>query len=100
STAAPAPAEDHYLSPTSLRTIREAHRAGDLAPLPNAGQARIGAPIPRPGSLLCIGQNYAAHAAESVAEPPEQPILYFTPANTVTGLNDDVAIPSNSLKTD
>jgi len=61
---------------------------------------RIGSPIARPGAVLCIGQNYAAHAAESGAAPPETPILFYKAANTVVGPYDDVLIPRRSRKTD
>ncbi|MDK0518379.1 fumarylacetoacetate hydrolase family protein [Streptomyces sp. ML-6] len=61
---------------------------------------RVGAPVARPSALLCIGQNYAAHAAESGAEPPEQPILFYKSPNTVVGPYDDVLIPRGSKKTD
>ncbi|MFD4828940.1 fumarylacetoacetate hydrolase family protein [Streptomyces uncialis] len=61
---------------------------------------RIGAPIARPSAVLCVGQNYAAHAAESGAEPPEQPILFYKSPNTVVGPYDDVLIPRGSLRTD
>lgn len=61
---------------------------------------RIGAPIARPSAVLCIGQNYAAHAAESGAKPPEQPILFYKSPNTVVGPYDDVLIPRGSLRTD
>ncbi|MEV5752787.1 fumarylacetoacetate hydrolase family protein [Actinoallomurus sp. NPDC052308] len=61
---------------------------------------RIGAPIARPGAVLCIGQNYAAHAAESGAPPPEVPILFYKAPNTVVGPYDDVLIPRGSTKTD
>ncbi len=61
---------------------------------------RVGAPVARPSAVLCIGQNYAAHAAESGAEPPERPILFYKSPNTVVGPNDDVLIPRGSKKTD
>jgi 2-keto-4-pentenoate hydratase/2-oxohepta-3-ene-1,7-dioic acid hydratase in catechol pathway len=61
---------------------------------------RIGAPIARPGAVLCIGQNYAAHAAESGSAPPEVPILFYKAPNTVVGPYDDVLIPRGSTKTD
>jgi 2-keto-4-pentenoate hydratase/2-oxohepta-3-ene-1,7-dioic acid hydratase in catechol pathway len=61
---------------------------------------RIGAPIARPGVVLCIGQNYAAHAAESGATPPEVPIMFYKAPNTVVGPYDDVLIPRGSVKTD
>jgi 2-keto-4-pentenoate hydratase/2-oxohepta-3-ene-1,7-dioic acid hydratase in catechol pathway len=61
---------------------------------------RIGAPIARPGVVTCIGQNYAAHAAESGAQPPELPILFYKAPNTVVGPHDDVFVPRGSVKTD
>jgi 2-keto-4-pentenoate hydratase/2-oxohepta-3-ene-1,7-dioic acid hydratase in catechol pathway len=75
---------------------------GDVADLPRidiSGQ-RIGAPIARPGVVLCIGQNYVAHAAESGATPPEVPIMFYKAPNTVVGPHEDIAIPRGSVKTD
>jgi 2-keto-4-pentenoate hydratase/2-oxohepta-3-ene-1,7-dioic acid hydratase in catechol pathway len=63
------------------------------------GQRR-GAPITRPGVVLCVGQNYAAHAAESGAEPPRTPIMFYKAPNTVVGPDDDVLIPRGSQRTD
>ena len=54
----------------------------------------------RPGVVLCIGQNYAAHAAESGAAPPETPIIFFKAPNTVVGPYDDVLMPRGATKTD
>jgi 2-keto-4-pentenoate hydratase/2-oxohepta-3-ene-1,7-dioic acid hydratase in catechol pathway len=50
--------------------------------------------------VVCIGQNYAAHAAESGAEPPKQPIVFFKHPNTVVGAYDDVLVPRGATKTD
>jgi 2,4-didehydro-3-deoxy-L-rhamnonate hydrolase len=61
---------------------------------------RIGAPIARPGAIACIGQNYAAHAAESGAPVPTAPILFYKAPNTVVGPNDDILIPRGSTRTD
>jgi 2-keto-4-pentenoate hydratase/2-oxohepta-3-ene-1,7-dioic acid hydratase in catechol pathway len=61
---------------------------------------RVGAPVARPGAMICIGQNYAAHAAESGAAPPTTPIVFFKHPNTVVGPYDDVLIPPHSEKTD
>ncbi|MCW3816007.1 fumarylacetoacetate hydrolase family protein [Micromonospora sp. DR5-3] len=77
-------------------------RVADATGLPEidiAGQ-RIGAPIARPGVILCIGQNYAAHAAESGSEPPITPIVFYKAPNTIVGPFDDVLIPRGSTKTD
>ena len=61
---------------------------------------RFGPPITRPSAVFCIGMNYAAHAAESGAEPPTVPILFHKAPNTVIGPDDPVAIPRRSTKTD
>ncbi|SEE86381.1 2-keto-4-pentenoate hydratase/2-oxohepta-3-ene-1,7-dioic acid hydratase (catechol pathway) [Ruania alba] len=90
----------NHLSPDSLEKIRTAAQAGDLPVLENADDHRTGSPIAAAGSILCIGQNYAAHAAESGSAPPEVPILFFKAANTLTGPNDPVAIPRRATKTD
>ncbi|WP_350277971.1 fumarylacetoacetate hydrolase family protein [Kribbella sp. HUAS MG21] len=74
--------------------------AGELPVVEDAGSLRIGAPIGRPGAIVCIGMNYAAHAAESGAEPPSTPVIFFKAPNTLAGPNDPVTIPRGSTKTD
>jgi 2-keto-4-pentenoate hydratase/2-oxohepta-3-ene-1,7-dioic acid hydratase in catechol pathway len=64
------------------------------------GTSRIGAPIPRPGKIVCIGLNYADHAAESGMEIPSEPIIFFKAPNTLVGPYDDVHLPRGSVKTD
>jgi 2-keto-4-pentenoate hydratase/2-oxohepta-3-ene-1,7-dioic acid hydratase in catechol pathway len=83
-----------------LETARLALEAGDLPELPGAGDLRVGAPVARPSAVVCIGMNYAAHAAESGAQPPEMPIIFLKTPNTVVGPDDPVTIPPGSLKTD
>lgn len=61
---------------------------------------RIGAPIARPGAVVGVGLNYAAHAAESGLPEPERPIIFFKHPNTVTGPNDDVVIPPGAQRVD
>jgi 2-keto-4-pentenoate hydratase/2-oxohepta-3-ene-1,7-dioic acid hydratase in catechol pathway len=74
----------------------------DVANLPELDITglRVGAPIARPGAVVCVGLNYAAHAAESGAQPPAQPVIFYKAPNTVVGPNDDVLIPRGSAKTD
>ena len=55
--------------------------------------ARWGAPVARPGKVICIGLNYADHAAESNMPLPAEPIIFFKAPNTVIGPYDDVLIP-------
>ncbi|MBO4161156.1 fumarylacetoacetate hydrolase family protein [Micromonospora antibiotica] len=61
---------------------------------------RVGPPVARPGAVLCVGQNYAAHAAESGAAPPETPIIFYKAPNTVVGPYDDVLVPRGATATD
>jgi 2-keto-4-pentenoate hydratase/2-oxohepta-3-ene-1,7-dioic acid hydratase in catechol pathway len=67
--------------------------------LPRA-HGRIGAPIARPGKIVCIGLNYYDHATETGQAPPERPVVFLKDPSTVTGPYDDVLIPRGSAKTD
>lgn len=89
-----------FLSSGGIDRVRDALAAGTIPLLEGAGDLRIGAPIARPSAVVCIGMNYAAHAAESGSAPPEVPIMFLKPPNTVVGPDDDVAIPRGSAKTD
>ncbi|TDD67569.1 FAA hydrolase family protein [Actinomadura darangshiensis] len=80
--------------------VRDAHRAGRLHELPGAAALRAGVPVARPGAVLCIGQNYAAHAAESGSEPPREPILFFKQPSCLVGADDDVVLPPDSVQSD
>ena len=82
------------------RRVGAALAAGELPIVENAAELRVGPPIARPGSIVCIGMNYAAHAAESGAEPPSIPVIFLKAANTLAGPNDPVTIPRASRKTD
>lgn len=61
---------------------------------------RFGSPVKRPSKLICVGLNYAKHAAESGMEIPKEPVLFFKATSSIVGPNDDVVIPKNSQKTD
>lgn len=83
-----------------VEQVREAWDAGRLPPLADAGSLRRGAPIARPSAVLCVGMNYAAHAAESGSALPEHPPVFLKTPNTVGGPDDPVTIPRGSAKTD
>jgi len=61
---------------------------------------RLGCCIARPSKIVCVGLNYAKHAAESGMEPPTEPVIFFKATSAICGPNDDVIIPKNSEKTD
>ncbi|MEQ8218881.1 MAG: fumarylacetoacetate hydrolase family protein [Arenibacter sp.] len=61
---------------------------------------RLGAPLVRPSKIVCVGLNYAKHAAESGMAVPKEPVLFFKATSAIVGPNDDVIIPKGSEKTD
>jgi 2-keto-4-pentenoate hydratase/2-oxohepta-3-ene-1,7-dioic acid hydratase in catechol pathway len=61
---------------------------------------RFGAPFKRPSKIICIGLNYAKHAAESNMAIPKEPIIFFKSTTALAGPADTLIIPKNSVKTD
>jgi len=61
---------------------------------------RLGVPLTRPSKIVCVGLNYAQHAAEAGMEVPKEPVLFFKSTTALVGPNDDVIIPKNSKKSD
>ena len=64
------------------------------------GAARLGTPVGRVGKIICVGLNYADHAAESGQPVPEQPVIFMKASSAIIGAFDDVVIPPGSGKTD
>src|SRR5918998_6514859 len=89
-----------FLAGDGIARVRAALAAGELPVLDGADGLRRGAPIARPQAVVCIGQNYAAHAAESGAEPPTAPIVFLKHPNTVVGPDDDVLVPAGADRLD
>lgn len=85
------------LSPGFLQELSSS--IGSLPAIATEGQ-RTGAPMTRPGKIICIGLNYRNHAKEAGMEIPSEPIIFMKAPNTVIGPNDDVRIPRRSQKTD
>ncbi|ATG21963.1 ureidoglycolate lyase [Ralstonia pickettii] len=87
----------HVLSDASLARLRDV----DLSTLPAvAGQPRIGPCVGRVGKFVCIGLNYADHAAESGLAVPTEPVVFNKWTSAICGPNDDIEIPRGSVKTD
>ncbi|HAT4917966.1 TPA: fumarylacetoacetate hydrolase family protein [Serratia marcescens] len=85
------------LLPASLAKLR----ALDSAALPLVeGQPRLGACVGGIGKFICIGLNYADHAAETGAAIPEEPVVFNKWTSAVVGPYDQVEIPRGSQKTD
>ena len=85
------------LSDAGLAAIR-ALDAGKL-PLVAPG-ARLGPCVAGTGKFICIGLNYADHAAESGMAVPPEPVIFMKATSAICGPNDPIVIPRTSLKTD
>jgi ureidoglycolate lyase len=85
------------LSPAGLAKL-----AGlDASKLPAVtGSPRLGPPVAGMTNFVCIGLNYADHAAETGAAIPKEPIVFLKSLGALCGPNDEVIIPKNSAKTD
>lgn len=81
----------------NLEGIERARQAGLLLKRSNA---RLLAPVPRPGKLICIGLNYRDHAAESKMPIPERPLVFSKFTTSVIAPNDAVVIPRASRQVD
>lgn len=88
-----------FFADGGVERVREAIRAG-LLPRIEIAEQRLGAPVARPGVVLCIGMNYAAHAAESGSAPPAHPVRFYKAPNTIVGPFDWLRLPQGSTMTD
>jgi 2-keto-4-pentenoate hydratase/2-oxohepta-3-ene-1,7-dioic acid hydratase in catechol pathway len=88
-----------FLASDGLARVREALASDRLRQVDIAAE-RVGAPIERPGTVVCIGLNYTDHAAETGAAVPSEPVVFLKASNAVIGPHDDVLLPRGSTKTD
>ena len=63
-------------------------------------EERLDSPVARPSKILCIGLNYADHAKETGATVPTEPVIFMKSSTSLSGPNDNIVIPRDSLKTD
>jgi 2-keto-4-pentenoate hydratase/2-oxohepta-3-ene-1,7-dioic acid hydratase in catechol pathway len=88
-----------FLGTGGLAAARRALAEGALPVLEEDG-LRVGAPIARPGKVVCIGLNYSDHAEETGAAVPAEPVVFMKDPSTVVGPFDQVRVPRGSEKTD
>lgn len=81
-----------------LEQARQAHQRGVEAGAYIEGA--LLAPISDPGKILCIGLNYADHAAESGVEPPQEPVCFSKFGNTIVGPDQAIRLPSVAKQVD
>ena len=85
------------LSPEGLQRLAKIE-AASLPKAPHA--ARLGVPLTGISKIVCVGLNYADHAAETGAAVPKEPILFLKALSALSGPNDDIIVPRGSVKTD
>jgi ureidoglycolate lyase len=85
------------LLPGELQRLREIDPQS-LPELPS--DLRIGPCVGHVGKFICVGLNYADHAAESGLDVPKEPVIFMKATSAICGPNDDIIIPRNSRKTD
>ncbi|HKN53977.1 MAG TPA: fumarylacetoacetate hydrolase family protein [Amycolatopsis sp.] len=88
-----------FLAAGGVARAAAALAAGDL-PVAEVEGLRAGAPIARPGKVVCIGLNYRRHAEEAGSPIPAEPVVFMKAPDTVVGPDDDVLIPRKSVSTD
>lgn len=91
--------EGRFLGSSELLRAADLARSGAL-PIADVAGLRRGTPICRPGVVLCIGMNYAAHAAETGSPPPDHPVMFYKAPNTLVGPEDEIVQPRGSTKLD
>lgn len=75
--------------------------AAEIEQLPLVSrETRLGCPVATPSKIVCIGLNYADHAAESNMQLPQEPVVFFKATSAIVGPNDNLVLPRNSKKTD
>ncbi|CAM3887787.1 MULTISPECIES: fumarylacetoacetate hydrolase family protein [Tsukamurella] len=84
---------------TARTLLQEALSGGRLPEVDPTG-LRVGAPVSRPGKVVCIGVNYLAHAQETAHETPAEPVMFLKTSGTIVGPEDEVLIPRGSVATD
>ncbi|WP_151089088.1 fumarylacetoacetate hydrolase family protein [Hymenobacter baengnokdamensis] len=68
--------------------------------LPVPATQRLGPPVARPSKIVCAGLNYTDHAQEMGLPLPTEPVIFLKAPSALTGPNDAIILPKNSVKTD
>lgn len=91
---------ESFFEKDGLSALTETLKDGKIALTEIPSGIRIASCVARPSKIVCIGLNFADHARETGAEIPKEPIIFFKSTTALSGPNDDVIIPKNSVKTD
>lgn len=89
----------HFFATYGLERLRALLREPRLKLIPAAG-VRLGPPVARPGKIVCLGKNYAAHAAEFDAQVPTTPIFFSKATTALNGPFDPIVLPPGAQRVD
>ena len=92
--------DDGFFASDGVKELAQWFRANEEKCPVVPESARWGACIARPSKIVCIGLNYARHAAETGKEVPKEPVIFMKAPSSLCGAFDDVVLPKNSEKTD
>ncbi len=92
--------DEAFFASGGLERLRQ-WAAGDLSGLEEVpAEVRWGAPVARPSKIVCVGLNYRAHALETGAAIPGEPVLFMKASSAWSGPFDEVQLPPGSQKLD
>ncbi|MEH2563226.1 fumarylacetoacetate hydrolase family protein [Bradyrhizobium sp. AZCC 2289] len=87
--------------PATLGSLSAALSSWSTDNLPTCpAGTRLGAPLSKPGKIICIGLNYKAHAVEAGMAIPTEPVIFLKAPSSLSGPYDPVILPANSSKCD
>jgi 2,4-didehydro-3-deoxy-L-rhamnonate hydrolase len=92
--------DEAFLGGGGLSRLREWQSASAARAPRLAAGTRLGPPIARPSKIVCIGLNYRDHAAETGAEIPKEPVIFFKATSSLVGPDDDLVTPRGAEKVD
>jgi 2,4-diketo-3-deoxy-L-fuconate hydrolase len=92
--------DEAFFGGGGLARLRE-WSAANAARAPRvAAGTRLGPPVTRPSKIVCIGLNYRDHAAETGAQIPKEPVIFFKATSSLVGPDDDLVTPRGAEKVD
>jgi 2,4-diketo-3-deoxy-L-fuconate hydrolase len=91
--------DEKFFAGDGLKELGSWVAAHSSAPRVDAA-VRLGPPVSRPSKIVCIGLNYHDHAAETKAESPKEPVIFFKASSSLVGPNDALVMPRNATKVD
>ena len=91
---------EEFFGGGGIERLRQWLSANAISGARVAADARLGPPVSRPSKIICIGLNFRDHAAETGAEIPKEPVIFFKATTALVGPNDPVRIPRNASKVD